>query len=95
MFARNCEVYAALCRPKSYLMDAGSRKMPKYMRKQFTDAIRCMTRLPSNLDGNTTYPGVLNRYDDFAAGHLEFNQEQHFTVVLSSPRSLPSTYTYT
>lgn len=56
-----------------------STSMPRSLRKNFTDPVTCLMKKPSYLDGNSSYPGVKSRFDDWAAAHIEFDRFNHFT----------------
>ena len=53
--------------------------MTNDMRKEFTDAIVCLMGQPSRTQPSSSYPGVKNRFDDYAAAHIQFDKSHHFS----------------
>jgi tyrosinase len=49
-------------------------------RKSFTDAITCLKQTPASAEGRATGPGVLSRYDEYVATHINMTMNIHVTA---------------
>jgi hypothetical protein len=56
------------------------RKMSNEDRKSFTDAITCLKQTPASAEGRATGPGVLSRYDEYVATHINMTMNIHVTA---------------
>ncbi|KAM0694986.1 hypothetical protein Q7P36_005342 [Cladosporium allicinum] len=56
------------------------RKMSNEDRKSFTDAIMCLKQTPASAEGSATGPGVLSRYDEYVATHINMTMNIHVTA---------------
>lgn len=57
--------------------------MPPAMRKNYTDAVQCLQKLPPQVmtaEQASTYPGVKSRYDEYLATHINLTLVIHFTA---------------
>jgi hypothetical protein len=55
------------------------RKMSNEDRKSFTDAIMCLKQTPTTVD-TSSMPGVLSRYDEYVATHINMTMNIHVTA---------------
>jgi len=55
------------------------RKMSNEDRKSFTDAITCLKQVPTTVD-TTAMPGVVSRYDEYVATHINMTMNIHVTA---------------
>jgi tyrosinase len=56
------------------------RKMSNEDRKSFTDAIMCLKQTLASAEGSATGPGVLSRYDEYVATHINMTMNIHVTA---------------
>ncbi|KAJ5493355.1 N-acetyl-6-hydroxytryptophan oxidase ivoB [Penicillium diatomitis] len=48
-------------------------------RIHYTDAVRCLMRLPPKLAAVGSFPGVRSRFDDFVATHINYTLNSHYS----------------
>ena len=56
------------------------RNMSNEDRKSFTDAIMCLKQTPASAEGSATGPGVISRYDEYVATHINMTMNIHVTA---------------
>ena len=67
---------SSACCSNSTTIRVDFNSMPPAERQSYTNAIRCMMDLPSELD-QTTYPAATSRYFDYAVIHVLRSQQIH------------------
>ncbi|KAK5153809.1 hypothetical protein LTS14_007028 [Recurvomyces mirabilis] len=70
------------CTPENARVRTEFRKMSNAQRKSYTDAITCLHNNPPRYveAASDTYPGVLNRYDEYVATHINLTYNIHGTA---------------